>query len=89
MTKVGIAMSTLGKAPINGMRVLPVGETSGWYLYCGETLSDAADYFVPIHVAHLERYLPSAIKFLGLPPGYRFLSSGDFLDVWQDEALLR
>jgi hypothetical protein len=28
------------------------------------------------------------LKFLGLPPGWRFLTDGLYVDVWYDAALL-
>lgn len=35
VSKLGIAMGTLGKEPINGLRHAPVNGTNGWYLWCG------------------------------------------------------
>jgi hypothetical protein len=31
---------------------------------------------------------PEALPFLGLPPGYRFLVAGEYVDVWYDSTLL-
>jgi hypothetical protein len=55
----------------------------------GEVLSDAEDFFMPIHVSRLEDRCPEIIKFLGLEPGWRFLKAGEYEDVWFDETLLR
>ncbi|MDJ0622221.1 MAG: hypothetical protein QNJ17_04620 [Desulfocapsaceae bacterium] len=86
--KIGIASETLGQLPINGLRHSPTKETSGWYIWCGEEFSQEPDFFKPLCAKHLENYLPEIDKFLGLPPGYRFLFDGSFTDVWFDQALL-
>jgi hypothetical protein len=87
-SKVGFALSTKGQIPINGLRHPPQGDTNGWYLWCGEKYSDAPDFFQPIHTQHVYEESPNLIKLLGLPPGYRFLLAGDYLDVWFDPSLL-
>jgi len=87
--KTGFAQSTKGLIPINGLRHPVEGETSGWYIWCGEAFSEASDFFVPIHTYHLYEEYPEIGRLLGLPPGYRFLLAGDYLDVWYDEALLK
>jgi hypothetical protein len=28
------------------------------------------------------------VRFLGLPPGWRFLVAGDYEDVWEEQSLL-
>jgi hypothetical protein len=86
--KVGFATATAGLIPINGLRHPPTVGTSGWYIWCGESFSEAADFFEPLHAAHIYETLPVASHLLGLPAGYRFLSAGDYLDVWYDENLL-
>lgn len=88
-SKLGIALSTLGKLPIHGLRHAPTETTNGWYIWCGE-ISTAPDFFAPLHVEHMSEYLPEAIEYLELPPGYRFLIDGsNYEDVWFDEALLK
>jgi hypothetical protein len=62
--------------------------TSGWYIWCGESFSELADFFEPQHASHFYESRPDASHLFGLPPGYRFLLAGDDLDVWFDEALL-
>src|SRR5262245_53241193 len=74
--KVGVALSTLGLRPINGLRHPPSGETSGWYVWCGETLSNDADFFASVCATHVVEKLPEVSQLLGLPPGYRFLIDG-------------
>ena len=87
--KIGIASNVgQGVEPINGFRHPPQGETTGWYVYAGETLFDDRDSFLPLHVAHLVDRCPRILRYLGLPPGWRFLIAGDKEDVWFDESLL-
>jgi len=72
--KVGIARNVKdGVQPINGLRVQPDGDTTGWYIWAGEEWSDDPDYFVPLHVEHLHSWCPQVIPYLQVPPGWRFL----------------
>jgi len=88
--KVGISRnvkSTL--VPVNGLRLEPEGDTTGWYIWAGDgEPSPAADFFVPLHVEHLAEWRPEILKFLGLPPGWRFPTDGTHQDVWEDPTLL-
>jgi hypothetical protein len=86
-SKLGIAVETLGQTPIHGLRHPPVGDTNGWYIWAGEYSSDK-DFFKPMHASHLTERLPEVVRFLGLPPGSRFLLAGELVDVWFDELLL-
>ena len=86
--KIGFATSTAGLKPINGLRHPQTAGTSGWYIWCGKSFSESADFFQPLHAKHLYESLPDARHLFGLPPGYRFLLAGDYLDVWYDEKLL-
>ena len=88
-SKLGFATGTEGQLPINGLRHPVSGDTNGWYIWCGEHYSDRADFFAPLHTCHVYEDLPEVAKLLGLPPGYRFLSAGDYLDVWFDASLLQ
>jgi hypothetical protein len=88
-SKLGFALMTKGKMPINGLLHPVAGDTNGWYIWCGEEFSHDAKFFAPIHAGHFyEEYLEIA-SLLGLPPGYRFLFAPDYLDVWFDESLLK
>jgi hypothetical protein len=87
-SKLGFASSTKGPMPLNGLRHRPQGSTNGWYLWCGQEFSDAADFFQPLHTRHVYEAYPQAVKLLGLPPGYRFLLAEDYVDVWYDASLL-
>jgi hypothetical protein len=88
--KVGIARNVRSTiVPVNGLRITSEGDTTGWYIWAGEgDPSDAPDFFVPLHVEHLVEWRPEILKFLGLPPGWRFLTDGKYEDVWQDLNLL-
>lgn len=88
-SKLGFALSTKGLTPINGLRHPPQGDTNGWYLWCGEQSSDAADFFQPSHTQHIYEQHPEVARLLCLPAGYRFLLAGDHLDVWYDSSLLK
>ena len=82
--KVGISRSVRdGTLPINGVRVTPEGDSSGWFVWAGDW-SDSPDFFVPLHVDHLKEWCPSAIPFLLLPPGWRFQVAPNHEDVWLD-----
>lgn len=57
--KVGIALNVReGIQPINGLRHPPEGDTTGWYFWAGEELSDDPDFFKPMHV---ERVPPTFV----------------------------
>lgn len=87
-SKLGFALSTRGRQPINGLRHPVAGDVNGWYLWCGEDFSESADFFAPLHTWHIYQDLPDVGALLGLPPGSRFLISGSYLDIWSDPSLL-
>ena len=87
-SKIGIALDTLDKKPLNALRHPPEDGTCGWYVWGGGEIPDEAEFFKPLHVSHLVNECPQIIKFLGLAPGWRVLTADDFLDVWYDEKLL-
>ena len=87
--KVGIALNVKeGLLPINGLRHQIEGDTSGWYIWAGEDFSNDPNFFVPLHIEHLSEWCPDIIKYLGLPPGWRFLTTSGYEDVWEDKSLL-
>ena len=89
-SKVGIALNVReGLLPLNGLRHPPSDDTNGWYIWGGEVLSNDDDFFKPLHIEHILDWCPQVVKFLALPPGWRFLIAGDYEDVWFDETLLR
>lgn len=87
-SKLGIALETLGQKPINGLRHSPENGTNGWYIWCGNSLSKSEDFFQPLHIEHIDEYLPMVKKYLDLPPGYRFqIDDKNYEDVWFDSEL--
>jgi hypothetical protein len=87
--KVGVAKNVrTGLVPVNGLRHEPEGDTTGWYIWAGEELSKDPAFFVPLHVEHLREWCPVALKYLGLPPGWRFLVAEKQEEVWFDPSLL-
>jgi hypothetical protein len=88
-SKLGFAFSTKGKIPINGLRHPAVGDTNGWYIWCGEDFSNDATFFQPLHASHVYEDYPEVVPFLGLPPGFRFLYASGAVDIWFDESLLK
>lgn len=85
--KVGIARNIRdGALPINGVRISPEGDSSGWFIWGGEW-SNAPDFFIPLHLEHLKEWCPSAIPFLLLPAGWRFQVAPNHEDVWFDSEV--
>jgi hypothetical protein len=85
---LGLAKSTEGLLPVNGLRHSLTAGTSGWYIWFGEDFSMASDFFAPVHVRHVYSDHPELASLLGLPPGFRFLLAGEHLDIWFDPSLL-
>ena len=88
--KIGIADNVLTDLiPINGLRHPIEKGTTGWYIWSGESFSDGPDFFKPYCIKHLTELKPEIIKYLGLPPGFRFLiDNKGFEDIWEDKSLL-
>jgi hypothetical protein len=88
--RLGIAPNAReGIWPINGLRHPPAPGMCGWYIWAGGDIpQDDDEYFASLHVSHIEEWCVPAIPYLALPPGYRFLISPGFEDVWFDEVLL-
>lgn len=84
---LGIALATIGELPINGFRIRLEG-TCGWFIWAGGEASTHPDFFQPLHVERIAKYLPSIEPYLSLPPGYRFQIAEGYEDVWFDPALL-
>lgn len=87
---IGLADNILtSMIPINGLRHPVEKGTTGWYIWAGQEFSHDADFFKPYHLEHVINLKPEIIKYLGLPPGYRFLIDGkDYVDIWFDQTLL-
>jgi hypothetical protein len=86
--KLGLAIETIGQLPINGLRHKAENGTCGWYIWCGEAISQDAEFFKPLHVNHINEYLPEVEQYLALPPGYRFLITEGYEDVWHDSSII-
>ena len=71
---VAIADNVNGDSfPIHGLRLRSSGHSSGWYIWAGDDFLEDPDFFKPVHGKHLIDRCPQAVKFLALPPGYRFV----------------
>ncbi|WP_446430524.1 immunity protein Imm33 domain-containing protein [Paenibacillus chitinolyticus] len=87
--KLGIALNVKeGIVPIHGLRINPEGDTTGWYIWAGEEFSEDPDFFVPLHVEHIDEWNPEIKRYLGLAPGWRFIIANNYEDVWFDPNLL-
>lgn len=86
--KVGISLGSLENVPLHAVRLSPENGTCGWYIY-GGAYSPDADFYQPLHVAHLIERCPNIIPYLALPPGWRVLLAPDYEDVWFDGELLK
>ena len=86
--KVGLAKNVrTSDLPIHGLRHPPEADTSGWFIWAGEELSDHPDFFEPTHVGHLAELIPEVMPYLALPPGWRFLIAPGHEEVWEDPSL--
>lgn len=86
--KLGLSRTARSEVPVHGLRIAPSKGVSGWYIWAGE-MSETEDFFEPSHVAHIPDVCPLAAPFLNLPPGWRFLTDGDYVDVWFDPDILK
>ncbi|QDQ84986.1 immunity protein Imm33 domain-containing protein [Paraburkholderia megapolitana] len=88
--KVGISRNIKdGVWPLNGLRIGPESDTCGWYIWAGEKFSGESDFFVPLHASHLQEWVSLVLPYLGLPPGWGFLITEQYEDVWEDPQLLK
>ncbi|WP_308721345.1 hypothetical protein [Komagataeibacter xylinus] len=86
--KLGIARNVqTGLLPVNGLRLQPENGTSGWYIWAGEEMSQDDDFFVPLHTHHILHWCKMVVPYLGLAPGWTFLVTPDYENVWDNEAL--
>ncbi len=86
--KLGISKEVnQGFYPIHGLRHPPEHGTTGWYIWTGD-LSDDPNFFQALHVEHINEWSSLIDKYLGLAPGWRFLITPTYEDVWFDEKLL-
>ncbi len=83
---VAIAVQTLNKEPIVGIRKKPeTDENIGWFIYGGE-LEAGEDFFQTMTVRELQDVLPEALPYLALAEGFRFMiDREDYEDVWKED----
>ncbi len=75
--------------PIHGLRHPASKRTTGWFIWT-VNYSDDDNFFEPLCAEHLLQIRPEIIKYLGLSPGFRFLTDNKgYEDVWQDDQLLK
>lgn len=74
-----------GRLPVGGARYRYSGKMSGWFL--STNLDDGTSKTAKVHHAyHVTAARPDLVKYLALPPGYRFdLGAGG--RIWFDPAL--
>ena len=88
-SKLGISLNVRdGMEPVNGLRHPSQGNMCGWYIWAGEGFEERDDFFVPLHLTHVRDWHPGVLRFLALPPGWRFLFAGEYEDIWFDPTLL-
>jgi hypothetical protein len=86
---IGLAIETIGKQPVNGLRHLPTETTTGWYIWCGEEFSQHSDFFKPVCLNHIKSKLPQIIKYLNMKPGTRFIADDNgYEDIWHDPNIV-
>lgn len=57
-------------------------------VYLGGEIPHDDRFFEPMHVEHMVELCPHLMRYLGLPPGWRFQVAPDHEDVWFDPTLL-
>ena len=70
--KLGIAMATISRLPLNALRHPRENGTCGWYIWGGE-LSDDPQFFQSLHVNHLGSHVPVLLPYLALAAGWLVL----------------
>ncbi|MDM1486661.1 MULTISPECIES: hypothetical protein [Acinetobacter] len=82
---VAVAVQTLNKDPIVGLRKKAEGdEQVAWYIYGGELGEEDAN-FETMTVRELQDILPDVLPYLALEEGYRFMiDADDYEDVWKE-----
>ena len=53
-----------------------------------EEMSSTPDFFVPLHTRHIANWCEIVIPYLGLAPGWTFLITPNYEDVWEDKRIL-
>ncbi|HWA24803.1 MAG TPA: hypothetical protein VG734_03940 [Lacunisphaera sp.] len=83
--RAGVALQTLASEPIYGVRKKNEDGTASWYIW-GGSYSATPDFYQPLCAGHIEDSLPIALRYLALPPGYKFIiDRHGHEDVWLEE----
>lgn len=87
--RLGLASNiTAATRNLNGVRIEPSGDACGWYLWAGDEWAEPPEFYIPLRAQSVATWVPQALAYLGLPPGWRFLLRDDRIDVWKDLTLL-
>jgi hypothetical protein len=78
---VAVAAGVLEAEAVEGIRYPAPEEMTGWYLM--PAAKDTPDEFNLIHAIHLFETRPDIARFLALPPGWSFDTTGSG-QVWFD-----
>ena len=83
--EVAIAIQTLDKDPIVGIRKKPeAGSKVAWYIYGGELAEGEENLFEIVSVTKLLEIFPDVLPYLALEEGFRFMIDQDeYEDVWK------
>ena len=82
--RVAINLESFEQMPIYGVRIKPVDNNTGWYIWGGEYFDDIS-FYAPVHADHLDQILPAVQKYLALAPGWKFIiDNTGYEDVWFD-----
>lgn len=80
--RAGVAVETLKKEPIYGVREKNHDGSNSWYIWGGPG-STAEDFYQPLCAGHIGDLIPMVLPYLALPPGYKFIiDRSGFEDVW-------
>lgn len=82
--KVPMSKDIYVGSEVNGVRYNDEGHMTGWYLTSNSYNGDISTLSVD-HLYHLIKTRPEIVKFLALPPGYRFFHDSLGAEVWKDE----
>lgn len=88
--KVGISENVKhGARPLNGVRIVLEDGSSRWFIWGGEEMSKDKDFFLPLHYSHIGAWEKLLLPYLGLAPGWRFIITETYEDVWFDPDIAR
>lgn len=86
-SKVGVALESLSRSPLNAMRHPPQRGTSGWYVWGGE-FSDDPNFFKLLAAKQMPTLVPALVPYLALAPGWRVLLGEGHEELLYDPRLV-